>query len=439
MHNVSMTADTRTEKQGDDIKGSVSHYRGSGPDAADGSGSQEVTLPCEPKTEDVRKQLREELSYRWHHAASPCLTLQVSLCRLRTHQLCFILFNVALFHALMFGADFLEEYFLRSAPSAYTDDKFADLRERAQALNLSLQRENISRSYVISGSERCADRNLFLLLVVFSSPENRIRRERIRQTWANTTTLPGLRVTRVFMLGRPQVEAAQDNLLHEAQLHQDLVQGCFPDPSEALKAAMMLEWIVSCPSARFILKADDQVFVNVESLSRHLLTLEARTAEIYTGRVVHQARPDRDPHSQSFVPMTSYSDTFYPDYCSASAMVVSQQAARKMYLVSDRVSLAVPAEVFIGLCAHQAGVLPVHSSRFSGAKHVRYNRCCYRVIFSSAAVGGGDDMSKVWTDLSQGEGCSKLQTYYGLVSCKVWSYLNRIKYYNSGNDGGWGF
>ncbi|XP_044130010.1 beta-1,3-galactosyltransferase 9 [Bufo gargarizans] len=366
--------------------------------------------------------------------------MQVSLCRLRTHQLCFILFNVVLFHALLFGADFMEEYFLRSAASAYTDGKFADLRERAQTLNLSLQRENISRSYVISGSERCAARNLFLLLVVFSAPENRIRRERIRQTWANTTTLRGLRVIRVFMLGRPQVEAAQDNLLHEAQLHQDLVQGRFPDPSpEALKAAMMLEWIVSfCPSARFILKADDQVFVNVESLSRHLLTLEARAADIYTGRVVHQARPDRDPHSQSFVPVTSYSDSLYPDYCSASAMVVSQQVARKMYLVSDRVSLAVPAEVFIGLCAHQAGVLPVHSSRFSGAKQVRYNRCCYRVIFSSAAVGD-DDMSKVWTDLSQGQGCSKLQTYYGLVSCKVWSYLNRIKSYTSGDDGGWTF
>lgn len=365
----------------------------------------------------------------------------MSLCRLRTHQCCFILCNLVLFHALLFGADFLEEYFLQAAPSAYTDGKFLEVREQARTLNLSLQRENISKTYVISDPERCAGRNVFLLLVIFSSPENRMGRERIRQTWANVTRLRGLEVTRVFMLGRPQVEAAQDDLLNESRLHKDLVQGSFLDASanETLKAAMMMEWIVTfCPGARFSLKADEQVFVNVESLTHHLLSLEPRTGDLYTGRVIHQARPDRDPHSPSFVPMTSYSEAVYPDYCSGSALVISQEVARKMYLVSDRVTLAVPSEVFIGLSAQQAGVLPIHSSRFSGTKHIRYNRCCYRVIFSSAGIGD-DEMSRVWTDLIQGNGCSKLETYYGLVSCKVWSYLDRLKYYTSEEDGAWSF
>ncbi|XP_075690654.1 beta-1,3-galactosyltransferase 9 [Rhinoderma darwinii] len=370
---------------------------------------------------------------------SPGLALlQVSLGRLRTHQCCFILFNVVLFHALLFGADFMEEYFLQSAASTYSDGKFADIRERAQTLNLSLQRENISKSYVISGAERCAGRDLFLLLVIFSFPEHRIRREKIRQTWANTTTLRGLEVTRVFMLGRPQVESAQYHLINESLLHQDLVQGHFPDPSpnETEKAVMMMEWIATfCPSARFILKADEQVFVNVESLSQYLLSLDTR-ADVYTGRVLHGTRPDRDPQSLSFVPVTSYPDTYYPDYCSGSAMVISQEVARKMYLVSGRVTVAVPSEVFIGLSAAQAGVLPVHSARFSGTKHIRYNRCCYRVIFSSSGVGD-DEMSRVWTDMTEGHGCTKLETYYGLVSCKVWTYLDRIRYYYSGGDGVW--
>ncbi|KAM3911256.1 beta-1,3-galactosyltransferase 9 [Leptodactylus fuscus] len=374
---------------------------------------------------------------------APCslAVLQVSLCRLRTHQCCFILFNLFLFHALLFGADFLEEYFLRSAPSSYTDGKFAELRVRARRLNMSLQRENISKSYVMSGSELCTGREVFLLLIIFSSPENRIRRERIRQTWANMTVLRGLEVAHVFMLGRPQVDSTQYNLLNESQLHQDLVQGCFLDSpfNRTLKVMMMMEWIVTfCPGASFILKADEQMFVNAESLTRYLLTLGTHTADVYSGRVIHQARPDRDPLSPSFVPIASYSETFYPDYCSGSAMVISQDVVRKMYLVSHRVPMVVPSEVFIGLCAQQAGVIPIHSSRFSGAKHIHYNRCCYRIIFSSSGVTD-DDLARVWTDLTQNHDCSKLETYYGLVSCKVWSYLDRIKYYNSEDDGGWSF
>ncbi|XP_073493963.1 beta-1,3-galactosyltransferase 9 [Phyllobates terribilis] len=359
---------------------------------------------------------------------------QVSFCRPRTHQCCFIL--IVLFHALLFGADLMEEYFLRSAPIIYEDGKFVALQDQAQSLNLSLQRENISRSYVISNSQRCVDRNVFLLMVIFSSPENRMRRERIRQTWGKATWLQGFWVTRVFMPGRPQRLTAQYGLLNEYDLHQDLVQGRFLDPhNDTLKAAMMMEWVVTfCPDARFILKADEYVFVNVESLSRYLLGLELRTGDVYMGRVIHHARPDRDPRSLSFVPLTSYSETFYPDYCSGSAMVISKGVTRRMYLVSAQVPVAVPSEVFIGLCAQQAGALPLHSSRFSGPRHIRYNRCCYRIIFSSSGIGN-NEMSAVWSDLSGGHGCSKLETYYGLVVCKVWSYLDRVKYHGSEEDG----
>ncbi|CAJ0922791.1 unnamed protein product [Ranitomeya imitator] len=289
---------------------------------ADGSGSA-VTLLSEPRKRTIHPQ---EISEQGSGARSSRFTstMQVSLCRLRTHQCCFIL--IVLFHALLFGADLMEEYLLRSAPITYKDGKFMVLQDQAQRLNLSLQSENISRSYAISSSRRCMDRNVFLLVVIFSFPENRMRRERLRQTWGKATSLRGLRVTRIFMLGRPQMQATEYSILNESHLHQDLVQGTFLDPSnDTLKAVMMMEWVVTfCSDARFILKADDYVFVNVESLSNYLLSLEVRTSDVYTGRVIHQARPDRDPHSLSFVPLTSYSKTFYPDYCSGSAMVISR-------------------------------------------------------------------------------------------------------------------
>ncbi|KAL7844876.1 hypothetical protein SRHO_G00234150 [Serrasalmus rhombeus] len=57
--------------------------------------------------------------------------------RLQTHQWCFLLCNVVLFHALLFGGDVVEEFLLQSSPAAYTDRSVLELRERARKLDLS--------------------------------------------------------------------------------------------------------------------------------------------------------------------------------------------------------------------------------------------------------------------------------------------------------------
>ncbi|XP_068105188.1 beta-1,3-galactosyltransferase 9 [Hyperolius riggenbachi] len=337
----------------------------------------------------------------------------------------------------------MEEYFLQSLPFSYNDGNFAEITERARNLDMRLLKNNISRSYVVSGSGLCPSQDVFLLLVIFSHPENKTRREMIRETWANTTAMQGYVVTRVFMMGRSDSEFIQSDVFNESQAHQDIVQGEFVDlyQKETSKAIMMMEWVVTfCPNAKFILKADQQMFVNVRSLASYLLSLKSHTEELYIGKVIHQQLPERDPESPDFVPVSAYSKKYYPDYCSGSAMVISQNVVRKMYFVSTEVTPLVPSDVFIGICAQWVGVIPLQSSRFSGGRHIRYNRCCYQVIFSSFNM---DDLelSAVWRDLQGRQECSKLETYYGLVSCKIWSYLDRFKYFSMGktSDGMWTF
>ncbi|KAM9324249.1 beta-1,3-galactosyltransferase 9 [Gastrophryne carolinensis] len=356
------------------------------------------------------------------------------MCRLRTHQWCFVVFNVVLFHALLFGADFVEEYFLRAPPFSYSDSKFMELGEHARTLDLSLQQENISAQYVVSGSELCVGRGPFLLLIIFSSPESWGRRARIRRTWASMVSVQGHNVTRMFMLGSSASTSIQSEVFNESIVHHDIVQGRLGVSSlgKSVGAAMMLEWVVTfCPNARFIVQADQQTFVNVQSLTAYLLALKSDAAEdLYLGRVIHQSTPDRDPSSPHFVPVSTFSLDQYPDYCSGSAMVISQDALRKMYLVSGRVGPALPSDVFLGLCAQSAGVVPLHSARFSGTIHVPYNRCCYQAIFSSSGMEDAE-LSAIWRDRSGMATCSKLEIYYGLVSCKIWTYLDRLRYLTS--------
>ncbi|NXC85158.1 B3GN5 glucosaminyltransferase, partial [Cercotrichas coryphoeus] len=324
---------------------------------------------------------------------------------LRTHQWCFILSNVLLFHLLLFGADLLEQYFLHSLPLSYTDAKALEIRERARKLHLDPLKANLS--YSSSSTATCSDQEIFLLIVVCSSPENRTRRNVIRQTWGNTTGLGGYSVLTVFAVGKAAAASTQLQIKEEAQKHRDIIEGSFIDSprTQTQKMLMSVEWAVTfCPRARFILHTAQDVFVAVPSLAGYLLSL-TQLEDIYLGRVVHHGVPDRDPQSPAFVPVHQYPGEFYPDFCHGSAFLLSQDVARKVYVAAREVPLALPPAAFVGICAKRAGITARHSSRFAGEKHISYNRCCYKFIFTSAHMEE-DELFKGWKETSDGEDCS---------------------------------
>ncbi|NWV14431.1 B3G5B glucosaminyltransferase, partial [Ptilonorhynchus violaceus] len=324
---------------------------------------------------------------------------------LRTHQWCFILFNVLLFHVLLFGADLLEQYFLHSLPLSYTDAKTLEIRERARKLDLDPLKANLS--YTVSSAATCSNQEIFLLIVVCSSPENRTRRNAIRQTWGNVTDSGGYAVLTLFAVGKAASVSTQLEINEEAQKHRDIIEGSFMDSPETQtqKMLMSVEWTVTfCPRARFILQTAQDAFVGVPSLAGYLLSL-TQLEDIYLGRVVHQGLPDRDPQSPGFVPIHQYPEEFYPDYCHGNAFLMSQDVARKVYVAAREVPLSVPPDAFVGICAKRAGITPMHSSRFSGGKHISYNRCCYKFIFTSSDMKE-DELFKDWKETSDGEDCS---------------------------------
>ncbi|KFP33074.1 Putative UDP-GlcNAc:betaGal beta-1,3-N-acetylglucosaminyltransferase LOC402377, partial [Colius striatus] len=324
---------------------------------------------------------------------------------LRTHQWCFILFNVLLFHGLLFGADLLEEYFLRSLPLPYTDAKTLEIRERARKLDLDALKANLSST--VSSAATCSQGEVFLLVLVCSSPGNRTRRDAIRQTWGNVTDTGGYTVLTLFALGKAASESTQLQINEESQKHRDIIEGSFIDSpqTQTQKLLLSLGWAATlCPHARFVLKTDEDAFVSVPSLVGYLLSL-TQLEDIYTGRVIHQGVPDRDPKSSGFVPPQQYPEEFYPDYCEGSAFAISRDVARKVFVAAKEVPLSVPPDIFVGICAEKAGITPIHSSRFSGEKHISYNRCCYKFIFTSSNMRE-DELFKAWKETSDGEDCS---------------------------------
>lgn len=336
-----------------------------------------------------------------------------------------MLFNVVLFHILLFGADLVEEYFLQAIPTTYMDTKVLRARERARILDMSSMKTNISQDYVISDPEACSNREIFLLVLIFSRPQNLSRRDAIRKTWANLTHVQGYTTLVLFVLGKPSSATAQVEVIKESDQRQDLIQGIFLDTPEnqTLKVKRAIEWTVTfCPEARFVLKVDEDMFANLQTLVEYLLNLRTHPEDIYLGRVIHPSVPNNG----SFTSVRKYPGQYYPDYCSVTALVISQDVARKIYVTSREVPPSLPPGVFVGVCARAAGVVPIHSSRFSGERRIWYNRCCYKYIFTSA-VWETSQLLQEWEEMKGDEDCTLLETYYGLVSCKIMTYLDGLK------------
>lgn len=313
--------------------------------------------------------------------------------------------------------------------------KILDIKDKARKLNLEPLRGNPSKYYILNQPEVCNGKTIFLLSLIFSSPGNGTRRDLIRKAWGSVTTVQGYPILTLFALGMPALVTTQEEIDAESQKNNDIIEGIFLDSSEnqTLKIISMTQWAVAfCPSALFILKADEEMFINLPGLVDYLLNLKGHLEGIYLGRVIHQDIPNRDPHSQEFVSLSEYPEKYYPDYCSGEAFILSQDVARMVYVVLNEAPVMVPADVFVGICAKSVGLIPIHSSRFSGERHITYNRCCYKFIFTSAEVTDAET-SLAWKEVSDGKECSLFETYYGLISCKLLTYLDSFKHFHTGS------
>ena len=131
---------------------------------------------------------------------------------------------------------------------------------------------------------RRADPAPRLLIAVFSAPANAAARAVIRKTWGGAARgYPGTSL--VFMLGRagqPDMHVStadiafslnsvflQKSVVQEAEDHNDLVLEDFHDTylNLTLKTTFLLKWLgAECKLTKFVLKVDDDVFVNMERL-----------------------------------------------------------------------------------------------------------------------------------------------------------------------------
>ncbi|XP_026543299.1 beta-1,3-galactosyltransferase 4-like [Notechis scutatus] len=269
----------------------------------------------------------------------------------------------------------------------------------------------------------CALTAPWLLVLVASATGHAARRAVVRRSWGSVRVAGGHSMHTVFILGQPGDVAQQAALEREAAEHGDLLQACFADTyaNLTLKTLAMLGWATTrCPTARFLLKADDDVFLNLPALARHLERLAGPPAA-YLGQVYSHVAPIRNPHSRHYVPTSLYPEPAFLPYCSGTAYILSAPAAAAVLGAARQLPLLPVEDVFVAMCAHHAGIAPRHLDYMSGATHYPLDACCYREVLFSVHEVEPAEMLSLWEAAEHP--CTAWQRFLGLTRCKVLAWL----------------
>ena len=219
--------------------------------------------------------------------------------------------------------------------------------------------------------------NLFILVCVISHVNNFQLRNKWRTMFKNKTlehlekNTHNLSYKMVFLvaMGHPLDMETNRKVLQESRHHGDILQVKIPEeyPNLVFKSWTMLRWFDKwCTGSQYLLKIDDDVFLNLPKLSAILQMCNNKEKEPFIlGRYTLNHTTPRSKSSKWYISEDLYNKTRLPDSVTGAAYVMSKVAARQVVHHCWN-ELPVPAEdIFLtGICREKAGVRSIFDHRF---------------------------------------------------------------------------
>eukprot|EP00058_Branchiostoma_floridae_P022135 XP_002607625.1 hypothetical protein BRAFLDRAFT_123959 [Branchiostoma floridae] len=264
-------------------------------------------------------------------------------------------------------------------------------------------------TFTINHPDKCAGKHVFLLMIVTSSPTNHAQRHVIRHTWGNTRVrnAPDINIVTMFAVGKTDDVITQRALEYENKVQQDIIQEDFVDSYRnlTLKTIMCLKWASEfCPKARFVMKADDDTFVNIYSLLNYLRNLHTlRRDKLLMGHVFYDAKPIRDRKGKDkkwYLSHKDYPRETFPNYTCGFAYVMSKDIVRPLFKASLTVKYIFLEDVYIGLCLEKLGLEPDHQVGFRIYKALSTS-CTSVKQLAAHWFKTPEDMTKAWDVLNK--------------------------------------
>lgn len=216
-----------------------------------------------------------------------------------------------------------------------------------------------------------------LLVLITSSLRHSAARMSIRQTWMHYGSRRD--VGMAFVLGKGKNKSVKKAIDQEDFMYQDLIRGHFIDSYNnlTLKTISLLEWAdLHCPKAKYVLKTDDDMFINVPKLLTLISTLKANRT-IY-GRRAENWKPIRNRWSKYHISNAQYGKPTFPYFTTGPAYLLTGDIVHALYVQSLNTAFLKLEDVFTtGIVAESLNIRRVNVREMANTR-TKFEACHIR-------------------------------------------------------------
>ena len=271
--------------------------------------------------------------------------------------------------------------------------------------------------YIYLHKEKCqSSESIRIAYIVKSAYENFEKRKAIRNSWGFENRFSDVTTRTVFLVGKKNVEnEIKKRFEKEVEEHKDIIQGDFLDSyfNNTIKTMMGLHWTFHyCNQAKYFLFVDDDYYVSTRNVLRFLRDprnypkyLEKYIVSavneykdyLFAGYVFPYSSPIRWYFSKWYITLEEYPYSHWPPYVTAGAYVLSQKSLQDLYYASIYTNFFRFDDIFLGMAAKKAGLVPFHHNEFYFDRKV-YSLDDYRWVIASHGFDDPQELIDVWNE-----------------------------------------
>ncbi|XP_033754921.1 beta-1,3-galactosyltransferase brn-like [Pecten maximus] len=255
-------------------------------------------------------------------------------------------------------------------------------------------------SYLISSESLCKPiEKVFLLFIIKSAAENFDQRQAIRETWAKQAYFQKDVIRHAFLLARSRNKTTNDLIFMENWMHKDIVKMSFIDGyfNNTYKTTGGINWSVKyCPTSRFVMLVDDDVYVSTYNLLEYLHTVPENISDSFFAGAISSDVPQRGIHQKWYMPVKEYPFKRYPPFLSAGSVIMTMDYVKRLQIAMQFTKSFKFDDVFLGIVAYKLGVKPIHVPRIKMIKFISYRNHTFKIILAAHGYGTPNELRTAW-------------------------------------------
>lgn len=161
----------------------------------------------------------------------------------------------------------------------------------------------------------------------------------------------------------------------------------------------MLEWtMLNCNETKFLLKTDDDMFINFPVLLA-LLGRYANKENVIIGKVAKRWQPIRNKKSYYYVSPGEFNEKYYPDFTTGPAYVMTNDVIGRIYNASMNGVFFKLEDVYLtGVVARNVSVTRVSRPEFYNSRPKKVDACTVKK-YAAVHMLKPEEVMMLWSSL----------------------------------------